>query len=74
MILEYDTGEQVVINAIGTAEDVNIRLEKHTLRMNSTYITLESSNSIKINNRSDIMVSWECIVELERRASHANFF
>ncbi|KAJ3226665.1 hypothetical protein HK099_004409 [Clydaea vesicula] len=59
MILEYDTGEKNKIKLVGTAEDANIRLEMHTLRLSNTYITLTSTKTIKIHNRSDIMAKFE---------------
>eukprot|EP01135_Chromosphaera_perkinsii_P007876 Nk52_evm68s1020 gene=Nk52_evmTU68s1020 len=56
----YDTNEKVYIKLYGIAEDANIRLEKTSLRLENTYITMASQRSVKVLNRSDIMakVSW----------------
>jgi len=56
MLLEYDTGEEVYINIYGSADDVNIRLEKQILQMDNTYINLVSMKVLTLYNRSDIIV------------------
>jgi len=56
MLLEYDTGEEVYINMYGSADDVNIRLEKQILQLDNTYINLESMKMLTLYNRSDIVV------------------
>jgi len=56
MLLEYDTGEEVYINIFGSADDVNIRLEKQILQMDNTYINLVSMKMLTLYNRSDIIV------------------
>jgi len=56
MLLEYDTGEKVYINMYGSADDVNIRLEKQILQMDNTYINLVSMKVLTLYNRSDIIV------------------
>jgi hypothetical protein len=61
MELSYDTGEKNRIELTGTAEDADIRLERHTLQMDQTYISLMSSKTVRIHNRSGIMAkfSWK---------------
>ncbi|KAJ3036631.1 hypothetical protein HDV00_002527 [Rhizophlyctis rosea] len=59
LLITYETGEEVVCNLMGTAEDANIRLEKSALRMDNTYISLSSMKSIRIHNRSDIMAKFK---------------
>ena len=54
--MEYDTGEEVYINIYGSADDVNIRLEKQILQMDNTYINLVSMKVLTLYNRSDIIV------------------
>ncbi len=56
MLLQYDTGEEVYINMFGSADDVNIRLEKQILQMDNTYINLMSMKMLTLYNRSDIIV------------------
>lgn len=57
MLLKYDTGEEVYINMYGSADDVNIRLEKQILQMDNTYINLVSMKILTLYNRSDIIVN-----------------
>jgi hypothetical protein len=61
MELTYDTGEKNRIELTGTAEDADIRLEKHTLQLDQTYISLMSAKTVRIHNRSGIMAkfSWK---------------
>ncbi|RKO94829.1 hypothetical protein BDK51DRAFT_29881 [Blyttiomyces helicus] len=60
MCITYDdTGEEVFILLQGIAEDASIRLEKSTLRLDSTYITLSSIKSLKIFNRSSILAAFK---------------
>ncbi|KAI9356512.1 hypothetical protein DFJ73DRAFT_958267 [Zopfochytrium polystomum] len=59
MTVTYDTGEAVRVTLRANAENANIRLEKSSLKMDSTYISLSSSKSIRIFNRSDIMARYE---------------
>jgi hypothetical protein len=56
MLVEYDTGEQVAVALSGGADDVDVRLETNKTHLQSTYVTLSTSQTIKIINRSDIMV------------------
>lgn len=62
MQLTYtDTQETNTIELFGTALDADIRLESRSLALPQTYISLSSTNTIHINNRSDIMArfSWK---------------
>ncbi|ORX48158.1 hypothetical protein BCR36DRAFT_329786 [Piromyces finnis] len=59
MLLEYDTGEEVYINVYGSADDVNIRLEKQILQMDNTYINLVSMKVLTLYNRSDIIIKYQ---------------
>ncbi|KAJ3416712.1 hypothetical protein HDV05_000542 [Chytridiales sp. JEL 0842] len=59
MYVKYDSGETLKISLIGNAEDANIRLEKGNLKLDSTYITLSSAKSLRLYNRSDIMVNFK---------------
>ncbi|XP_077166200.1 hydrocephalus-inducing protein homolog isoform X2 [Paroedura picta] len=42
-----------------TAEDVNVRLEKSSLTIEKTYITLASQRSVAIHNRSNIIAHFQ---------------
>ena len=56
MCLSYDTGESVYCQVYGTADDAMIRLEKSSINLENTSIGLISYKSVKLINRSDIMV------------------
>ncbi|KAI9002678.1 hypothetical protein BC832DRAFT_104056 [Gaertneriomyces semiglobifer] len=57
--VNYDTGEHILTKLIGTAEDAQIRLDKSTLRMDKTYITLRSTKKVYLHNRSNIMAQFQ---------------
>ncbi|KAJ3287536.1 hypothetical protein HK104_008544 [Borealophlyctis nickersoniae] len=59
LCITYDTGDQIVSSLLATSEDANIRLEKSTLRLDNTYISLSSMKSVRICNRSDIMAKFQ---------------
>ncbi|KAJ3074073.1 hypothetical protein HDU98_012192 [Podochytrium sp. JEL0797] len=59
LLVKYDTGEITRVSLSGNAEDSNIRLEKNSLRMENTYITLSSMKQIRIFNRSEKMTSFQ---------------
>lgn len=56
--ITYDTGERVALALSGAAEDVSVRLEKASLRLDSTFVGLTSQRTVKLQNRSDIMVKF----------------
>ncbi|KAL7750642.1 hypothetical protein RI367_003984 [Sorochytrium milnesiophthora] len=58
LIVHYDTGERISIDLFAEAEDVDVRLERQQLRMDSTYLTKCSFKTVRILNRSDILVSY----------------
>jgi hypothetical protein len=51
----------------GTAEDASVRLEKGSIRADSTPITRESRKEVRIQNRSGVMVkfSWKAVATAE---------
>ncbi|KAG8523662.1 Hydrocephalus-inducing protein, partial [Galemys pyrenaicus] len=55
LIVHYDTGEKVFISLYGAAVDMNIRLDKNSLIIEKTYISLSSRRAITIHNRSNII-------------------
>ncbi|RKP17450.1 hypothetical protein ROZALSC1DRAFT_24188, partial [Rozella allomycis CSF55] len=46
----YDTGESVIVKALGSAEDVAVGSESDMLVMNNTYIGLASSQNVRLYN------------------------
>ena len=48
-------GEKVYISLHGTAQDANIRLDKNSLRIENTYISMANQRTVVVHNRSDII-------------------
>ncbi|XP_008833211.1 hydrocephalus-inducing protein homolog [Nannospalax galili] len=59
LIVSYDTGETVFVCLYGAAIDVNIRLDKNSLIMEKTYVSLANQRSITIHNRSNIIAHFQ---------------
>ncbi len=55
----YDSNETIYSKLYGVAQDVNVRLDKNSLRIEDTYITMTNQRTITIHNRSDIIVHYE---------------
>ncbi|XP_065519892.1 hydrocephalus-inducing protein homolog, partial [Lathamus discolor] len=67
MIVHYDTGEDVHKSLCGTAVNVNIRLDKSSLTVEKTSVTLSKLRSLVIQNQSAITAhfQWKRFVDLE---------
>ncbi|XP_042636791.1 hydrocephalus-inducing protein homolog [Orycteropus afer afer] len=59
LIVCYDTGEKVFVSLYGAAIDVNIRLDKNSLIIEKTYISLASQRTVTIHNRSGIIAHFQ---------------
>lgn len=59
MIICYETGENIYIKLYGVAQDVNVRLDKNTMHIEDTYITMSNQRSVQIHNRSEVIVKYE---------------
>ncbi|XP_021488188.2 hydrocephalus-inducing protein homolog [Meriones unguiculatus] len=59
LIVDYDTGETVFVRLYGTAIDVNIRLDKNSLTIEKTYISLVNQRTVTIHNRSNIIAHYQ---------------
>ncbi|XP_055892829.1 hydrocephalus-inducing protein homolog isoform X5 [Biomphalaria glabrata] len=59
LCLSYDTGEQIFIDLYGASQDANIRLDKNSIRMDNTYISLSSQKTVIISNRSDFIAHFK---------------
>jgi hypothetical protein len=55
MFINYHSGDKMVVDLIGTAENVNVRLEKSQIKFESS-ITLTTKKTFQIFNRSEHMV------------------
>ncbi|XP_065519817.1 hydrocephalus-inducing protein-like [Lathamus discolor] len=67
MIVHYDTGEDVHKSLCGTAVNVNIRLDKSSLTVEKTSVTLSKLSSLVIHNQSAITAhfQWKRFVDQE---------
>ncbi|XP_065519890.1 hydrocephalus-inducing protein homolog, partial [Lathamus discolor] len=67
MIVHYDTGEDVHKSLCGTAVNVNIRLDKSSLTVEKTSVTLSKLRSLVIHNQSAISAhfQWKRFVDQE---------
>lgn len=52
-------GEMVFVRLYGAAIDVNIRLDKNSLIMEKTYISLANQRTITIHNRANIIAHFQ---------------
>lgn len=48
-------GEDVYVRLYGAAQDVNVRLDKNSVWMENTFISMASQKVIVINNRTDVI-------------------
>ncbi|XP_069113582.1 hydrocephalus-inducing protein homolog isoform X2 [Argopecten irradians] len=53
--LHYHTGEDVLIALHGQAQDGNVRLDKNSLRIENTFISMANERTVTIHNRSDVI-------------------
>ena len=59
LMINYDSSEAVYVNLYGTSQDINVRLDKNSLRIEDTYITMNNQRTVTIHNRSDILLHYE---------------
>ncbi|NWY49823.1 HYDIN protein, partial [Chionis minor] len=59
LVVHYDTGEDVHTSLYGAAVDVNIRLDRNSLTVEKTYLTLSNHRSVVIHNRSEIIAHFQ---------------
>ncbi|CAL1528045.1 unnamed protein product [Lymnaea stagnalis] len=57
--LTYDTGEEIFIDLYGASQDANVRLDKNSIRMENTYISMASQRTVVISNRSDFIAHFK---------------
>ncbi|XP_035827636.1 hydrocephalus-inducing protein [Aplysia californica] len=55
LLLTYDTGEEVSIALYGASQDANVRLDKNSIRIENTYISMANQRTVVITNRSDFI-------------------
>ncbi|XP_054856814.1 hydrocephalus-inducing protein homolog [Eublepharis macularius] len=59
LVVHYDTGEDIHVCIYGAAADVYVRLEKNSLTIEKTFITLANQRSVAIHNRSNIIAHFQ---------------
>ncbi|NXL46323.1 HYDIN protein, partial [Podilymbus podiceps] len=59
LVVHYDTGEDTHTSLYGAAVDVNIRLDKSSLTVEKTYLTLSNHRSVVIHNRSEVIAHFQ---------------
>ncbi|KAG7333195.1 hypothetical protein KOW79_003330 [Hemibagrus wyckioides] len=59
LLLHYHTGEDISINLYGASTDINVRLDKNSLWVEKTYITMANQRTVAILNRSDTIVHFQ---------------
>ena len=55
LLVEYDSGDAVLVDLKGVAQEVNVRLEKSQVLLDPTFVSLRSFATFKIVNRSSII-------------------
>ncbi|XP_071173399.1 hydrocephalus-inducing protein homolog isoform X10 [Mytilus edulis] len=55
LVVSYDTGENVYISLYGAAQNSSVRLDKNTIKMENTYISMANQRTVTIHNRSDVI-------------------
>ena len=53
------TAEEVFVMLYGAAVDANVRLDKNTVRVENTFISMANQRSLTINNRSDVIAHFQ---------------
>lgn len=59
LCVSYDTGDCLFVRLYGAAQDINVRLEKNSTRIEETFITMSNQHTVKLSNRSDEIVHYE---------------
>ncbi|XP_056381391.1 hydrocephalus-inducing protein homolog isoform X5 [Hyla sarda] len=59
LMIHYDTGEDVCVDLYGAAADMNVRLDKNSLTIEKTFLSLANQRTVTIFNRSDIIVHFQ---------------
>ncbi|XP_066439738.1 hydrocephalus-inducing protein homolog isoform X2 [Eleutherodactylus coqui] len=59
LLIHYDTDEDVGVCLYGAAADVNVRLDKSSLTIQKTFLSLANQRTFTIHNRSDIIAHFQ---------------
>ena len=58
LIVNFETGENLYINLYGAAGDANVRLDKNSIRIENTFISMANQRTVTITNRSDVIAHY----------------
>ncbi|CAH1779299.1 unnamed protein product [Owenia fusiformis] len=76
LVLHYDTGEDIYIDLYGGAQDVNVRLDKNSLKIENTFLSMANQRTVTISNRSDVIAyfKWsQFATQLEEDSQRSRF-
>lgn len=59
LLMECFAGEVVYVVLYGAAIDTNVRLEKNTIRIDNTYISMANQKTVTIHNRSNVIAHFK---------------
>lgn len=59
LAVSYESFETLFVQLYGVAQDINVRLEKSSLQLDETYITMSNQSSVTLVNQSDVIVRYE---------------
>ncbi|XP_077145064.1 hydrocephalus-inducing protein homolog isoform X4 [Ranitomeya variabilis] len=59
MVIHYDTGEDLHVALYGAAADMNMRLDKNSLTIEKTFLSLANQRTVTICNRSDVVAHFQ---------------
>ncbi|XP_063801928.1 hydrocephalus-inducing protein homolog isoform X2 [Pseudophryne corroboree] len=59
LVIQYDTAEEIHVRLYGAAADINVRLDKNSLTIEKTFLSLANQRTVTICNRSDIIVHFQ---------------
>ena len=48
-------GEDIYIQLYGVSVDANVRLDKNSMRIENTYLSMANQRTVTITNRSDVI-------------------
>ncbi|XP_052230840.1 hydrocephalus-inducing protein-like isoform X4 [Dreissena polymorpha] len=55
LVIHYDSGEDIYVKLYGAAQDANVRLDKNSVRIENTFISMASQRTVTISNRTDVL-------------------
>ncbi|XP_064641495.1 hydrocephalus-inducing protein-like isoform X2 [Lineus longissimus] len=59
LLLHYDTGDDIFISLYGAGQDANVRLDKNSIRIENTFITMANQRTVTISNRSNVIAHFK---------------